>query len=383
MLPCAASTLKEENVKLKKDLDSACKDKTKLSKSNSYLKKKINIVTENTTTNKNIAEFELPELHDYIAFLENREGVLEERVEELSSKKASFFQNNKYSNKIRSVYENLLCFGVTSQNAEKVVRIVLEKLAGITCDRLPKATFSKDIMYEVGAFAQFQVASELNCCDADLCLQSDGTSKKSHSYMTFDASKKNDEVFVVGLQEVGSGDAQPQLDLLEEVVGDISDASSKSNLSDTFFASVKNSMSDHCYTQKKFNMLLIDYRNTILPKVKSDWELLSESEKSKHLNVNKYFCGLHFIVALADTAEPCLKLWEGVVFSNPKKVGSFNHGSYSNGESGPLRLIRSVCKLVQERGFEKLGRMVSFATFMKETNQMHNLPLYPFLRESI
>ena len=97
------------------------------------------------------------------------------------------------------------------------------------------------------------------------------------------------------------------------------------------------------------------------------------------MNVNEYFCGLHFIVALADTAEARLKLWEGIVFSDPKKVGSLNHGSYSNGESGPLRLIRSVCKLVQERGCEKSGRMVSFATFMKETNQMDNLPLYPFL----
>ena len=36
-------------------------------------------------------------------------------------------------------------------------------------------------------------------------------------------------------------------------------------------------MSDRCYTQKKINKLLIDYRNTILPKVKSNWELLSES----------------------------------------------------------------------------------------------------------
>ena len=85
--------------------------------------------------------------------------------------------------------------------------------------------------------------------------------------MTYDASKKNGEVFAVGLQEIGSGDAQAQLDLLEEVVDDISDASSKSNFSDTFFASIKNSMSDHCYTQKKFNKLLIDYRNTILAKL--------------------------------------------------------------------------------------------------------------------
>ena len=196
---------------------------------------------------------------------------------------------------------------------------------------------------------------------------------------TYDASKKSGEVFVLGLRHVGSGDAQAQLDLLKEVVGDISNASIESNFSDTFFASMKNLMSNCCYKHKKINKLLTDYRNTILPKVKSNWELLSESEKSKHLNVNEYFCGLYFIVALADTAEACLKLSEGVVFSDPKKVGLLNHGSYSNGESGPLRLIQSVCKLVQERFCEKSGRMVSFSTFMKETNQMDTLPLYPFL----
>ena len=104
LLSCAASTLEEENVKPKKDLDSACKDKTKLSKSNSYLKKN-NKVTEKTTVNKNVAEAELSELRDYIAFLENREDVLGKKVEELSSKKILFFQNNKYSDRIRSVYE--------------------------------------------------------------------------------------------------------------------------------------------------------------------------------------------------------------------------------------------------------------------------------------
>ena len=48
LLSCAASTLEDENVKLKKDLESACKDKMKLSKSNSYLKMKIHKVTEFT-----------------------------------------------------------------------------------------------------------------------------------------------------------------------------------------------------------------------------------------------------------------------------------------------------------------------------------------------
>ena len=52
------------------------------------------------------------------------------------------------------------------------------------------ATFSKDMLYEAWALAQFLVASKLNCSDADFCLQSDSTSKKGHLYMTYDASKK-------------------------------------------------------------------------------------------------------------------------------------------------------------------------------------------------
>ena len=138
-------------------------------------------------------------------------------------------------------------------------------------------------------------------------------------------------------------------------------------------------MSDRCNTQKKFNKLFIDYRSTVLPKIKSNWNELSEDEKAKHLNVHQYFCGLHFLVALADTSEACLKVWEGTVFQDPKEVGALSHGSYSNGESGPLRLIRTICKLVQERGCEKSGRMVTFSTFLKESYNIINLPLYPFL----
>ena len=41
------------------------------------------------------------------------------------------------------VYEDILCMGLTTRNVEKVIKIVLEKLAGIECNRLQKATFSK------------------------------------------------------------------------------------------------------------------------------------------------------------------------------------------------------------------------------------------------
>ena len=111
---------------------------------------------------------------------------------------------------------------LSTRNVEKVIKIVLEKLAGIECDRLPKATFSKYILIEAHGLAQLQIATELaNCEDNDLVLQSDGTSKKGHSYITFDATNNEGQFFVLGMREVGAGDAQTQLDLLKEIMGDI------------------------------------------------------------------------------------------------------------------------------------------------------------------
>ena len=47
----------------------------------------------------------------------------------------------------------------------------------------------------------------------------------------------------------------------------------------------------------------------------------------KILNVNEFYCGLHFLVGMADQAEACFKDGNNI-------VGSLKHGGYSNGESG-------------------------------------------------
>ena len=83
-------------------------------------------------------------------------------------------------------------------------------------------------------------------------------------------------------------------------------------------------------------------------------------KRSLDLNVHQYFCGLHFLVVLADTSEACLKAWEGTVFQDRKKVGALGHGLYSNIKSGPLRLMTTIFELIQERRCGKYGRMVTF-----------------------
>ena len=63
----------------------------------------------------------------------------------ISRMKNFFYENGKYNDDIRMVYEDLLSMGLSSQNVEKCVRLVLEKLAKVKVRRLPKVTFTKNV----------------------------------------------------------------------------------------------------------------------------------------------------------------------------------------------------------------------------------------------
>ena len=66
-------------------------------------------------------------------------------------------------------------------------------------------------------------------------------------------------------------------------------------------------------------------------------------------------------------------------FHKDQKVGSIAHGGYSNGESGETRVIRTVCKSVQEKGCEISGKIVYFATYLKYEFGITSILLFPFL----
>ena len=106
-------------------------------------------------------------------------------------------------------------------------------------------------------------------------------------------------------------------------------------------------MSDRGSTQKKFNEIFIQYRNEIMPTVLENWDNLEAVDKQSLLNVNEFFCGLHYMVALAEQAEATLKLADNLLYGT-SEVGSPAHGGYTKGESGTTQLIRTVCKSVQE-----------------------------------
>ena len=55
------------------------------------------------------------------------------------------------------------------------------------------------------------------------------------------------------------------------------------------------------------------------------WDILDE--KSKVSRMNDIFCGLHFIVGLADQAEEALRVWDKLLYDDTK-VGSLSQGGY-------------------------------------------------------
>ena len=140
---CKVDFLEKENEELNKNLDKALRMTLKLTKSVSYLKIKNRKINE-----ENNSESLIQSLKDQILSLENKKCGLEEKIEVFTTKKLLVFKNNRYCDKIRMVYEDILCMGLSTRNVEKVIKIALEKLAGIECDQLPKSTFSKYMLIE-------------------------------------------------------------------------------------------------------------------------------------------------------------------------------------------------------------------------------------------
>ena len=129
---------------------------------------------------------------------------------------------------------------------------------------------------------------------------------------------------------------------------------------------IKNTMSDRHAAEKAFNELLFDFRADILPTIAENWSSMTDEEKEQLTRINNFFCGLHFLVGLADSAEEALKLWEAQCFGD--LVTS----------SGTQRLVRTACKAFHHRGSQQSGCSASFRTYLRR-HGIHQNPLAAFI----
>ena len=140
----------------------------------------------------------------------------------------------------------------------------------------------------------------------------------------------------------------------------------KNAVSGKIVSKLKNTMSDRHSAEKLFNEMVQDYRSEILPTIAENWNEMTEIKKEQLAQMNNFFCGLHFIVGLADAAEETIKLWESQ-YTCKEGLSS----------SGTQRLVRTACKAFHHRGSQQCGSSTLFRTYLRKQG-IHKIPLAQF-----
>ena len=63
---------------------------------------------------------------------------------------------------------------------------------------------------------------------------------------------------------------------------------------------VTNTISDSASTEKLLNVLLENYRSSVLPEILENWSKMSKALQIDYSHLKKFFCNLHYLVHFAD-----------------------------------------------------------------------------------
>lgn len=293
---------------------------------------------------------------------------LSETIESTIDTTIKTFEGGKYTDDVRACVYELLSLNVGVRNVAPVIRCVLSSLAHKSVDRLPSYGLTCQMILESLAVVQAQLGEALSETPGYTTLQSDGTTKYGQHYTALDV-KDSSTTYSLGLRQVFSGAAKDTLETLREILDDIDAVQLKLGreaVSSKIVMQIKNTMSDRHAAEKAFNELLHDFRADILPIIAENWSNMTDEEKEQLTRMNNFFCGLHFLVGLADSAEEALKQWEAQCLG--ELVTS----------SGTQRLVRTACKAFHHRGSQQCGCSASFRTYLRR-HGIYRIPLAAFI----
>ncbi|XP_052225068.1 uncharacterized protein LOC127840695 [Dreissena polymorpha] len=308
---------------------------------------------------------------------------LNERLSELEvencklkkTKEAIIFdeESKTYSTDAHLCVYSLLNCNVAFEQIGQVMSAVLN-LVNIQPNKLPSVGTIHNWSIERGLISKKQTADLVT--KENTTLHSDETSKYGTKWGAF-ATRDDDGCYtLLGLQEMATKSSDDTLDTFKNILKDIESVSSD-GVGNKILFNIKNTMSDRASTEKKFNELLKDYRNSILPEVFNNYDSFCEEEKIAYSKMNNFFCGLHTLVHLAETAQKTLLETEKLHFNNdiPKLNKHFDKPS----QPGTIRLIHTSCKAFARRGDAKNGCHSNFLTFLSDTlkKEKMSFPLQP------
>ncbi|WAQ97797.1 LOW QUALITY PROTEIN: hypothetical protein MAR_022170 [Mya arenaria] len=198
----------------------------------------------------------------------------------------------------------------------------------------------------------------------------DETSKAGNKYM--EARDTDGKLWVLGLREICTKSSHDTLYVFKEILDDIDyiGETANSEKSKQIMKHIVATMSDRAATETKFNRLLNEYRNSVLPLIREVYNDLDENESRTVSAFSIFFCGLHSLVHIAETSNKSLLNAEKGIFGE-NNVPTPDHGSFKHvTESGTTRLLP---KLFLLKGMKSRAAIRGFLE-----NKLHSLPLKQF-----
>ena len=255
---------------------------------------------------------------------------------------------------------------VATRHVPGVIRAV-SKLCGRVPDRLPSRQ-TVDLMVHAKTLVAQRQLSEVLPAKEDMTLMTDETSKYGSKYCTYIVSDENQDSYLMGLREMSDKSAATTLDTFKDILTDISDTCTEYEKDDRLksvgyhiLAGIRDTMSDRAATEKAFNNQLEDFRIRIMPEVRDNWNDLSKEEVGKVSKMHNFFCALHLLVGMADTASASILKFESLT-----RDASPESTQMSSSEAGTVELIRMCAKALSRGGDEKSGCYQPWKTFIED-----------------
>ena len=281
---------------------------------------------------------------------------------------------NKYSTEAVVCVMNLTNLEVPSEKVGQVIREVLQ-LGGKTPNAVPSAATVNRITDAKLSIAHKQIDEVLGK-KGNTTLYTDETKKYGKAIQTYIVTDEEQHSYILGLREMFNKSSQCTLDTFKDILEDINNhcyfsEQQREHHGYVLLSNIRDTMSDRVSTEKAFNVLLEEFRTTILPQVIYNWNDLSENERTLMSRMNNFFCGLHLLVGMADTCEGTLKKFERTYLEG-RDIGSGvkpELRKYHRSESGTLRLIRTTSKALAVGEDEKNGVSLQWTTYLKQKEE--------------
>ena len=150
-------------------------------------------------------------MKDKVSFLEEKNKALGRLESLLDDREVLIFENGRYVHEIREVIMTLISMNVSMNSVNDVIRVVLKKLAGLECGRLPSDEVRHQLLVDAKYLANVQVGQAmLESSDAEPLigntLHGDRTSKLHRYYQNFQITTTKGASLSLGLLEMGRSD---------------------------------------------------------------------------------------------------------------------------------------------------------------------------------